>query len=370
MFANRRAACRLILMVTLASPLCIAQEDQAPTDSGSPPAMKSLEGLWPSEKLTNLLLQRWADEIGHRYDISETERASLSDAVVKRWAPFLAENRAKIQPLVNEFIEMRLDLQPPSKEHVREWAERALPVLDKFREQISEAADDVRGFLGPLQRAKLEVDAAGFGLGMKLAGQKLHELQEGTLDPDAYRAFWQPTAAERSKRREERSRRQDEEATNPAGPNPAGAKVADANRAGEKAIDPILGELKRWEKFVNDFVQAYKLNDGQRSAALSCLSELKQRAIAHRTNRRADIEKLEVQIQAFAGSEEDLAILKKHLTELYGPIDDMFKELQDRVEKLPTAEQRAAAEARAASQEARLEEPRAKAGEATPDESP
>ena len=86
----------------------------------------------------------------------------------------------------------------------------------------------------------------------------------------------------------------------------------------------------------------FNLNEGQRTTAVSCLSELKQRAIAHRDRRREDIARLEFRIEHNAASDAPLDELKKQLSELYGPIDDMFKELQTRLELLPTAEQRAA----------------------------
>jgi hypothetical protein len=73
---------------------------------------------------------------------------------------------------------------------------------------------------------------------------------------------------------------------------------------------------------------------------LSVLSELKERALSHRDRHRDEIAKLEARIASFGGSEEELPELKGQLTELYGPIDDMFKELKLRIESVLTAEQR------------------------------
>ena len=108
--------------------------------------------------------------------------------------------------------------------------------------------------------------------------------------------------------------------------------------------DQIAVEVGRWEKYVAEFNDRFGLNEGQRNTSFSFLQELKERALSHRDRYREDIGGLERRIEGFSGSETELADLKKQLTTLYGPIDDMFKELQARLERLPTTEQRAAAE--------------------------
>jgi len=285
------------------------------------------EGLWPSPKLLNLMLQRWAEEACEEYDLDGEQRAKVREATVKRFESFLSENRSKIQPLANEFIEMRMSLEPPSKERVQAWADRALPVFEKSRDQIRESNDEFRKVLRPMQRAKFEVDALQMSAGMAIAEQKLKGWKVGEVDKDV---FWEPLHAERRQRREERRRRraEREQAVESASP--------------KTPADQVVAELDRWEKYVADFVQMFNLDEGQRTTALSCLSELKQRAIAHRDRRREDIARLEYRIEHNAADDAPLDELKKQLNELYGPIDDMFKELQSRLDQIPTAEQRTA----------------------------
>ena len=286
------------------------------------------EGLWPSPKLLNLMLLRWAEETCAEYDLDDPQRAKVRDDLVEQWSGFLTENRSVLQPLANEFIEMRMTLEPPSKERVHAWAERALPVFEKTRDQIRESHDEFRKVMRPMQRAKFEVDALQMSAGLAIAEQKLKEWKQGEFDKDV---FWEPLPAERRARREERRRRR-------TGPDPTA--VAESPKT---PVDQIAVELDSWEKYVADFVQLFHLDEGQRTAALSCLSELKERAIAHRERRRDEIARLEYRIQNNTATlEAPLDDLKKQLRELYGPIDDMFKELQTRLEQIPTAEQRAA----------------------------
>jgi hypothetical protein len=140
---------------------------------------------------------------------------------------------------------------------------------------------------------------------------------------------WQPTTSQRRARRAERQR----------GRGAQGAKTAQAAPEPQET-DQIALELTAWEQYVEEFIRIYHLDEGQRTATLSVLAELKERAIAHRDLRRDDIARLEHRIATFTGSEEELGELKKQLTELYGPIDDMFAELKRRIEQIPTAQQR------------------------------
>ena len=299
------------------------------------------EGLWPSKKLLNLMLGRWAEQVSEKYGMDDVQTAKLRAKATERWSGFLEQNRSEIQPIVNEFIEMRMELQPPQKDRVQAWAERTTPVFDKFRAQLDQGMAEFREILTYFQRVKFEIDALKLGVGMKLAEGKLKQWKNGEFDENE---FWEPTAAERRRRRAERRRRREEaektaeaDATAPAVPTSADASTTPP----PDQTDQIAVELEAWGRYVEEFIRIYVLDEGQRDAVLSVLSELKDRAIAHRDRRRADIAKLEQRIKTFNGADDQLLDLKKRLTELYGPIDDMFKELKRRAEQIPTQKQRA-----------------------------
>jgi len=290
--------------------------------------VKPPEGLWPSPKLLKAMLTRWVEESGEKYDLDPDQRKELRGKVVEQWENFLSDNRSDIQPLVNEFIEMRMELEPPPKDHVEEWAKRAYPLFEKGRDQIHQSHNAFRKVLRPEQWAQFELDALKMNAGMGIAEQKLKQWQQGEFEKDD---FWEPLPAERRARREERRKR--------------AADEEKATQAAEEAKDPIAVEVGRWEKCVAEFNERFHLDEGQRTTSASCLSELKQRALAHRDKYRTDIAELEHRIESFDGAEPTLTELKKQLTALYGPVDEMFKELQSRLDQLPTTEQKATASA-------------------------
>lgn len=281
-------------------------------------AAAPIEGLWLTSRQQELLLKRWAEDISVQFDLNAEQKEKVRERVVRRWTGYLNENRSKILPVVNEFIEMRLELEPPAKERVQKWADSALPLMDGFRQQLREGQSEFREMLTFKQRAKFEIEAMKFEAGLALAESKLKQWKEGEYKVEE---LWDPPRAERRRRRAEQEKKEAE--VKPAEPD-----------------DQIALEVKRWEEYVAEFVKLYDFDQGQRDAALSCLTELRERALAHRDRRKDDIARLESRIQSPSNSKEDLQELKKQLDELYGPVDDMFKDLRSRLEQIPTVAQR------------------------------
>lgn len=301
----------------------------APQPSGEDAtvAAQHPEGLWPSEKLLGLLLARVADRMTERREMSDQLRREIRDAFVDRWSRFLNDNRAKLQPLGNEFLEMRLGLTPPDKKRVQDWAARTAPVFDAIKQQVRESREAVGSALDPVQRAKFAVESMAMEVGLQFAEMKLAQYESGRFDDVD---FWQPHGMDREARREIRENRRKKRR----------AVVAEI-RKNQPPVDQIEVELSAWEQFTADFIRIYDLDDAQRNAGLSCLSELTQRAEAHRNRYREEIERLERQIASRAADGPELAEIKEKLVSLYGPIDDMFAELKSRLGTIPTSAQRA-----------------------------
>ncbi len=330
----------LTLVIQLALPSAEAQdrpkppvETDTPAETDNPPDLT--EGLWPSPKLMRLMLARWAEEASLQYGLDDAQRLKVREAAVHRWSRFLDENREVLQPLANEFVEMRMDLEPPPNERVRNWAKRAGPAFGRIKKQLDEEAEEFRQVLRPMQRAKFEVDALQMKVALSYAEGRIKKWQSGEFKSDE---FWEPLRRDRQARRAERTERNRKE--------PNEALDREETREGETGVedgDQIAIELDAWDAFVDEFIRTYVLDPGQRTTIASCLSELKRRALAHRDRNREEIDKLEERIASNSGTPEELADINKRLVELYGPIDDMFAELKSRIEQVPTADQRAAA---------------------------
>jgi len=313
------------------SPIHARMQEPGPKTTTNTPAEID-GGLWPSQKLIELMLSRWVEESAYEYKLDDPQREKIRDAVVERWTKFLSENRDEIQPLANEFLEMRMEMEPPDKARVQEWARRARPVFDMTAKQMEEGTSEYRQVLRPDQRIRFEIDAMQLKLGLGMAGQKFDQWEKGEFEPDD---FWEPIGSDREARRDERrKRRREMEARR--------ERIEKEKQAAEQAAsDPIDLEMDAWQRYVAEFISTYGLDAGQRDTVLSCLTELRDRALAHRDRHREEIVRLEEQISSNAGTEAELTEIKNQLERLYGPIDEMFKELQGRIEQVLTGDQRA-----------------------------
>ncbi len=271
-----------------------------------------LEGFWPTERMVELLVRRTTTEAADRYELTEDQRRRIEDRMVQRWREFLAANRQEMQPLVNEYIEARLALEPPTQEQVRGWAARARPVADQLRRHIETGNREIRELLTPLQKVKfdsesLEATAAIEALYGRLCRWERGELPSAELWPPPRGLVLEPGSSD--------------EASEAPGP------------------DQVELELDRWDRYVVDFIAGYGLDEGQQRTATSILREVKERARAHRDRCQPEIVALEQAI-ASATEEGGEKRFRADLARLYGPIDALFAELRERLERVPTAEQR------------------------------
>lgn len=308
------------------------QSEAAENDASSRPG-----GMWPTPKLMNLMLRRWADQIGEEYELEPEQRTKVQEQVSTRWSTFLQENRDSIEPLVTEFLELRMEMSPPDKESVQQWAQRAMPIYEQFRKQVAGTNSDLRQVLTPKQRIKFEIDAMQFAVGLQYAESELSKWKSGEFDP---KDFWEPPPSareDRTKRWDERRARRQEQ-----------RRLREEREAEAKALAPpedqIAVEMGLWDKYVAEFIARYGLDAGQQTTVQSLLTEMKERATAHRDRNSAEILQLEARIQA-GGNAPQQEEVKKKLIELYGPIDEMFAELQRRMQAVPTKEQIARVEA-------------------------
>lgn len=306
----------------------------APPEQVEPPATRDSSGLWPSPRLIELMITRWAEEAATEYELDEDQREKVRESTLKRWSDFAAEHEFELQPLLNEFLEMRLGLDPPEKDRVQAWAERALPVFEQMQAELQKTTDDFRSVMRPEQRARLEIEVFKRRTGLQLAENKLRHWSQGNIQPDE---LWEPLRETRRERRERRQARLAEaERIAESGAEPSGQ-----NKEKAKLPDQIAVELDLWSRYVQGFIAHYELDEAQRTTALSCLSELQERAAAHREAHRDEIAKLETLIAKPDKRDEDQAALKEQLAKLYGPIDAMFQELRARLDATLTTEQRA-----------------------------
>lgn len=272
------------------------------------------EGYWPPENMVESLLRRWAAAAAEIYDLTPDQHEKLKTQLLERWPKFLRENRMDLQPLLNEHLQARIAGGSPEAKAMQTWACRALPQLEKFSRCIADGNDEFAALLTERQRSKFEADRSKLNADMESYQARLQSWERGHFQERE----WQDMT------------RHAEPATEPGAPKPA----SKADPADEFDL-----EMVAWDQFVRAFIKEHDLDDGQRKAAESILLEMKTKARDHYRACRVRIAVLEELIRhPKLGTTE--AEIEAELIQLYGPIDDMFRQLERRLRRIPTQAQK------------------------------
>ena len=320
----------LFLTVLLLSTSIKADEGNS-ISAGSQP---ELLGFWPTPRMTESMLRRWAIEAGEKYDLRPDQQEAVAKHLIERWTPFLEENRSELQPLINSYMEARLALDPPESDQVAQWAAKLMPIFKKLRTNVEDGEKEVRELLNAQQQIRFDQERMARRVGLQLFESTLKRWSVGKFKQHEW---WNPPQGY--------DRMQKQKPGDPANEGDiARQKGKDATFGPDKNELParVTDELSAWAKYVADFCDRFDLDRSQRNTADSFLRELTGRARDHAHRYRERIIAVEEMIRNRQKADEEK--LNRELAELYGPIDRMFRELDERLNKLPTPGQRNRAE--------------------------
>jgi len=295
----------------------------------APPSSQPSAGFWPTDRLVEYFILRIAESVSEQYNLDEQQAAEFERMTLRRWKPFVRRIRPMAQPLLNRYLETKYALTPPSKQTIQQWAKQARPVLEAVRKELQEAQREFGKILKPEQKPKFERDVLKFSMAAQAIDQKLRQWEQGKFEEYEW---WDPTWRVRQERRRRR------EAARAA----ARAHVqAPQERPGSGPVETVVEQivpLDKWERFVEQFIIRYRLDEGQRTTARSILKDLKERALAYRQRHADEFATIDRKLAGAEASERQELLDRRR--ELNGPIQDMFEELRDRLDGLLTSAQR------------------------------
>ncbi len=300
-----------------------------------------------------LLAAHWSDMAAQEYNLDARQKQAFRRQITESWTNFIDDNRSQIEPLLGEFERARHADTPPSAEQVAHWAARALPLFEKARGELGDGQAGLREILTPRQRLLFDARTARSAASMLKYQRTLKRWSTGSFRDDEW---WQPAdtnglAEESAASASEGQRRPEPVLERQASPAhqaaPTARQPAPAESFGPDIPQRIGEELTAWEQYVAAFCDHYELDRSQRNTADSILREMIARAVDHIHLHRDEVAKLERMIsgtdpQAARNADQD--DVNAEIERLYGPIDQMFAELQQRIQLLPTAAQRARAD--------------------------
>jgi hypothetical protein len=307
----------LLLVLALAAAGASAQSDDSiPT-----------EGFWPTRLMLERILDRVSEDVADHYNLDDDQLGHLREVFRERIPRFMSENRREIQTLMNQFFEAQLSLTPPDSAEVAEWAQRVLPLIEKGKAEVEALAEDMKSFMNDVQGTKLSNEMAAFRLGVGMASQKVVQWAEGGFDPDTE---WTPGRQERRQRREAR-------------------EMARAEQRSRSSAEPTstAGPADEWTRYVEDFARRYEFTTDQRAQADRLLAQRKQARDDYLRRRAEELAAAQARLEAASQPEEKEAVARD-IERLGEPVERMFAELKQALDRIPTREQRRKVEAAAA----------------------
>jgi hypothetical protein len=344
MNAKRRLV--LLLCTVLFVPVALTQNPRAPRakddrqDLNEPlPA-----GFWPTDRMMYLFIDRLTEDLGKSYGFNDDQLNQTRELWKDEFPAWLNDHRTDIQQLTNEYIEALLDDKPPDPEFVADWAQRVLPLVDEFQERCEKVGEQMRPMLNEEQQMTLEGQLAGFRVGMKYLNERLGNWSEGGFDPevDWHRS---PGFKDAEKTRNEQIHQEAVQAEAAARgeviPESGGAGGAGAQEGG-KPVTSSKPASSDWAKYVEDFIRRYQLNAEQQETAHKYLRTLEGRRDEFL---RRNAEEFAEAKRTLAGAKTDAQRARAQAREerLNRPLDNLFAQLKQKLETIPTRKQRAEA---------------------------
>jgi len=264
---------------------------------------------WEFTRRLDTLAARTAE----RYSLPPKEAARLKARLYGESFGFVWSNAGVLIRQTRESIGARVRGEPYTPDQIARWTEESGPLMEDMRRRVEGLAEDFAGSIDEEHRHLYEADMESLDRRMKTLDD-LREawaqgkwkaedwgLEEDPIQNGAFRPAEgkQPTSA-------------------PAAP-PEGREPA-----------PDASDPSTWGAFVRQFIRKYHLDPGQTTAAESILVELTDRADSYLRTNPANL------ANPNAAGRPDRDPL--------APVRAMFAELKARLERIPTAAQRARAE--------------------------
>lgn len=316
--------------------------------------------------MVNWMVTEFTNKLGEQLDMDQEQLELTRENFRESLPRWFADQRKDLQPVMNDFLTMWAKNESPTPEQVSEWAERAVPAFDSFTEMMTETSEATRGYLTEEQNVTLDGNLAAFRVGTGYARARLEEWSEGGFDPEVH---WHRAPGHAEIARDEAKMIQEEEryareiaegkdakppahwdAGDSSSGNAAGGStgpVAGSQFEGNRGNTPTAQAKKvndEWANYTENFCRKYDFDDGQRAKAFQFLADAQEQRDRWQNKIANRLKRLE-SLAARATTESGKAAAKQKIQKLQAPFERHFDRLKQRLEKLPTAKQRANAAA-------------------------
>ncbi|MFH1747996.1 MAG: hypothetical protein ABIG44_13255 [Planctomycetota bacterium] len=346
---KRHQLIALLGVLTLTAALALPQdyydedEERPKKKDALPPA-----GFWPTQRMMDLFLDRMTEEMSGTYDFDEDQLYNTRELFKERFPTWLNDNRGEIMQLTNEYLEALLAGEAPDSEYVADWAQRTLPLVDEFTDLFEGVSVDMRAYMTEEQQVILDGQMAAFRVGVSYVNQRLGVWSEGGFDAQTE---W-PGSPEHRQHERQREREMHKEAREAElrakgewneEAETAAAAAADADQPNDRSADrPGDQSRDEWTRYVDNFIRRYQLNQEQKEAAYKYLRYQQEQRDKYLRRSGGKLAEAHEAVKK-ADSDQQREKTTRQVNLLERPLERMFTQLKEKLDKIPTRAQRQAA---------------------------
>lgn len=314
--------------------------------------------------------------LADRYALDDDQMTQLRQRLGREAFGAFRQFGSQMLPVAAEALQTRLRGEPFTAEQVQRWSEAGQTINQAMRGRFDDFVGEFQAQLTPEQRALFDVDVQAANRRMNrmdelsaqwrqgkwtpsdwgLQSDPLHANVEAPNQPPADRAAQiaaaqegaaeegggsdQGGSASEAERAADRSTPPAETAPPVAPPQagPTRRSPRDATQA-ERRAAAANRPLNDWERYVQDFIVRYQLDDAQQTRAWAIYRSAQER-------REAQEKRLAARVAELNSSGRDPEVLTRQRTTLdqnHAKVcDTLFDALKRRLDRLPTSAQRAA----------------------------
>ena len=311
----------LILVMVIASmtSAVLGQAGPSRTKTDTKDAAKQLNDaasgspwMWDAQTVLNAYVRAMAQA----YNLTDKQEEYTRELMNQRVKQFLQDYEKDSRTLLGEYMEYRMRGEVPSAQAAQDFARRAQPLLPILRQEIIDGNMQWRRILNEDQLKKHDKD--------------LESLNQTFDNFDKIMTRWSNGDV-----------------------RPADVGVPQRNRPfSVTKVEDAMGT------YVKNFIVRYNLNEGQIQTANSILREAREEASRYRDSHKEEFALLDTKQKELAASDpkgdeevkrvkEEGRKLTEKKAELEKPLnEELFARFKERLETIPTTDQRAAYAAR------------------------
>ncbi|MBN1488679.1 MAG: hypothetical protein JXA69_02080 [Phycisphaerae bacterium] len=324
----------IALTLALCSTLAPAQEAEEedltrPTELGlrfTPGMARAMSSMFAKQALAR------------EWELDEDAQGQAAEAIARRMMEFAHENEKLAQPFFEFAIETLMENHGRfTPETGRRWAELSRPLIEPAKVFCTKVAEDIRPLIPPKKQPQFAAGMMALGMGFQLYEKKMDRWAAGKVGKGEH-----PFDVDREKAEQEG------QAGDPAETDP----LHNERKQAEGMVN--WETVGRWRHYLNMTISYYDLDDAQKKTGEAILTELEERAakiMDEQWKATAIANRIKRQMVWRDGSLQNTPWewhLENEYEELTAPIQTLRRELQTRLDELPTTEQRSASDGRTA----------------------